>query len=1072
MRPVAFAAAVLAASWLGATAASGASDVPQSVLDSAAAAIHAHRFATAERVLSEVREPRGTRWGQDRRGWDAELLRAEARAFAPGPCDSTWTGRVTRLTDAFAKARPSDQARAWTSRSGIETRLGWWRKSEASARRALQLLADHQLGEPRLHVEAHLALAEVQRWELPDSTIANVRLAEDWIAHEPDSLASWRPRAWRLKQNAAPWGSPADPALSILHDALEQARNLPREDVEEGRVLWALGMAQLTRDEWSDGEVSISLAVDTLAARAGWGDERTVEAVVDLVALRSTRQVRLGQARELLERVENAQRSRGAPDGIEMGFIQVGWFRYFAAVGRGDESERATRRALEFAHRFVGDDHKVTWGIRLALAVRLARNGRPREAIDLWQGCLENARRLGAGAGRDTFTVANNIGWTLAELGELDAARERLGGTFRSSLRSGRSRGNFEVCLIAASLAAVERALGHWDAAESLAAGSVRYAFEQDDLVTGQHRDDVLLLGELLSQRGRSAEAIDVLRPALDVQRQVFEDLLPWLTDDEAHSVALEGVARARDLLLGAARGLPPLDRARRVAAFTSVAKARALSFDALLRRVRGIVDRDSSEGEGHTVAELRRQLALDVLASFRSADGPGTRVRRDSLRAEIRRRERSGLATRSGPGPDWRAQDLAQALPDSSALVTIFQFDCVDTALGQSKLWMPGVRSYVAAVVRSRGRDVAFVDLGPAAPIDTLLGAWREAVGNRARRDLAGSALRRAVWDPLVPSVRGAHRVLMVVEGALQSLPFQDLPAGDGRFLIEQDLVFHRLDDEDELLGMRGRTGGPGSALLVGAVDYATTPATVPSSNPPGLRSIPGCSSFVGLEFPPVPGTRLEIEGIESTLQRAPRDRRPTELSRIEGALATEAAFKALAPGHRVIHVATHGFYVPPECPNLEGDEALVRENPLVFSGLALAGANHAWEAQARGEEDGLLTAEELAGMDLRSTDWLVLSGCESGLGQVRASEALYGLPRAANAAGARTTIMSVWPVDDEATAFWMRQLYRARYLHGEDTADAVRAASLATLARLRALGRDPDPRLWGAFVAVGDWR
>jgi CHAT domain-containing protein len=145
--------------------------------------------------------------------------------------------------------------------------------------------------------------------------------------------------------------------------------------------------------------------------------------------------------------------------------------------------------------------------------------------------------------------------------------------------------------------------------------------------------------------------------------------------------------------------------------------------------------------------------------------------------------------------------------------------------------------------------------------------------------------------------------------------------------------------------------------------------------------------------------------------------------------------------------------------------------ENPLLLSGLALAGANR--RAIASGdEEDGILTAEEVASLNLSGVEWAVLSACDTGLGEIKAGEGVFGLRRAFQIAGARTVIMSLWSVEDRAAMTWMRALYEGRLARNLDTAAAVREASLTVLRQRRARGQSTHPFYWAGFVASGDWR
>jgi CHAT domain-containing protein len=147
------------------------------------------------------------------------------------------------------------------------------------------------------------------------------------------------------------------------------------------------------------------------------------------------------------------------------------------------------------------------------------------------------------------------------------------------------------------------------------------------------------------------------------------------------------------------------------------------------------------------------------------------------------------------------------------------------------------------------------------------------------------------------------------------------------------------------------------------------------------------------------------------------------------------------------------------------------VTENPLLLSGLAFAGANRRMTATLE-QDDRLLTAEEIAGLNLQGTEWAVLSACATGLGEIRAGEGVFGLRRAFQVAGARTVIMSLWSVEDESTRVWMRALYEKRLKQRLDTATAVREAGLTVLRARRAKGLSTHPFYWAAFVAAGDWR
>jgi len=211
-------------------------------------------------------------------------------------------------------------------------------------------------------------------------------------------------------------------------------------------------------------------------------------------------------------------------------------------------------------------------------------------------------------------------------------------------------------------------------------------------------------------------------------------------------------------------------------------------------------------------------------------------------------------------------------------------------------------------------------------------------------------------------------------------------------------------------------------------------------------------------------------------------------------GATATEEHLKLEAPGKKYLHLATHGFFLEGDCPSVEsfsrGIGRLVLdsesaaspgepdaaasavafgENPLLLSGLVLAGANHATEV-GDDAEDGILTAEEITALDLRGLEVAALSACDTGLGTVAAGEGVFGLRRALEIAGARTVLMSLWSVPDEAGREWMTRFYEFN-LAGDSVQQASHKASLELLELLRQEEEPPHPYLWAGFVTAGDW-
>ena len=176
------------------------------------------------------------------------------------------------------------------------------------------------------------------------------------------------------------------------------------------------------------------------------------------------------------------------------------------------------------------------------------------------------------------------------------------------------------------------------------------------------------------------------------------------------------------------------------------------------------------------------------------------------------------------------------------------------------------------------------------------------------------------------------------------------------------------------------------------------------------------------------------------------------------EGSQANEESFKALSGSDiTALHIATHGFFLPTD-EKLPGDQALIQ------SGLLLSGANFAWQNQPipEGIEDGILTAKEISFMDLRKTDLVVLSACQTALGEIT-GEGVFGLQRGFKKAGARTIIMSLWPVDDNATLLMMTEFY-TNLTNGM----TKREAFLAAQNKVKTTEGFGNSRYWAAFIML----
>ena len=323
--------------------------------------------------------------------------------------------------------------------------------------------------------------------------------------------------------------------------------------------------------------------------------------------------------------------------------------------------------------------------------------------------------------------------------------------------------------------------------------------------------------------------------------------------------------------------------------------------------------------------------------------------------------------------------------------------------------------------------------------------------------------------------------------------MPLGALPGrAAGSFLLEEIAVsvVPTLQQLPAVLA-RPAAGNPqdASLLLIGDVDYGGPPGA--ASGDADQRAAPATGGGVRWQFGKLDNSFAEIASIE---RRFRRQFRGADVLTLDADLATESAFREAAGSRQWLHIATHGFFSPPQIKSAleatgepgratgpdDSQPGLAAYHPGLLSGLALAGAN---QPPQEGQDDGILTALEVAALDLTSVDLAVLSACETGLGEVAGGEGVLGLQRAFQVAGVRTTVTSLWKVPDLATSLLMQRFYDNLWDKRMSKVEALREAQLWMLREggTRGLVEVPaaadtkkrlPPFFWAAFTLSGDWR
>jgi CHAT domain-containing protein/Tfp pilus assembly protein PilF len=438
------------------------------------------------------------------------------------------------------------------------------------------------------------------------------------------------------------------------------------------------------------------------------------------------------------------------------------------------------------------------------------------------------------------------------------------------------------------------------------------------------------------------------------------------------------------------------------------------------------------------------------------SLGGPGNVARPEWEKqiAELEERRERLESVVSGRSNEFRARSqpvtlvaVRAAIPEDAALIEFASYRSFDP-----KIRDYGKSRYVAYILRRHG-EIRWRDVGPADEIDRTVEVLRQALRDDRRHDVRGLARNadRKIMEPLRALAGDAKQLLISPDGDLNLIPFEALVDEQGRYLVERYAITYLTTGRDLLSIRTLRTSLNGPVVV--ADPFFGEPRTMLAARRRSITIGPELSSMY---FAPLPGTAAEAHSIQSLFHDAKiltgRDASKTSLKHLEGP--------------SILHIATHGFYLDESAaasgPGTGAIQARNLDNPLVRSGLALAGAN----LNNRGD-NGVLTALEASGLNLWGTQVVTLSGCETGLGEVKKGEGVYGLRRAFLLAGAQSLVMSLWSVSDGVTQETMTAYYSGLKA-GLGRGEALRQAQLAMLRRKQR----EHPFYWAGFIHSGDWR
>jgi CHAT domain-containing protein/Tfp pilus assembly protein PilF len=793
----------------------------------------------------------------------------------------------------------------------------------------------------------------------------------------------------------------------------------------------------------------------------------------------------------------------------------------YDTTGRYAEAEPLYKRALEIEEKAYGKDHPYVAQSLNNLAVLYGTTGRYAEAEPLYKRALEIQEKV---LGKDHPDVAlslHNLAvlyWNTGRYADAEPLLKRALEIQEKVL----GKDHPDVAQSLNNLAGLYVDTGRYAEAGSL----YKRALEIREKVLGKDHPDVAqslnCLALLYWNTGRYADAEPLYKRALEIYEKAYGKDHPLVAKSlnclaalygtlqrhqESHRLFARSTAiddKTKEMtfsLLSEKQRLAYMnqnscrveifishtalyliaDKAAVIDAFNtwilwkgSVLEAQGRYMDALMYSDNPVIQKKLQE-----LAAVRRDLARLQLSKPERMTAEEYQKRltdlerqKEALEAELSSLSREFLQAKQAGRVN--VQKLSSLLPPDSVYLDFAKTRFYDF---QTRKW--GTAHYLLFVlIPGEKGGVRLLDVGATERIDRRINAYLKEINKVKegkepdKRTLEREAqfLYDLLIKPIEPLVQGKKHLFVSPDGNLNLIPFEIIVTPAGQYLLEKYQISYLGAGRDAVKFAQAAFMG-GRSLIMADPDYDLGLKEIEKvKGEMGVKEewLRGAASadLRGLYFPPLHATKDEANAIEGILKTGFKQ----QVRNLQGAKALEEMLYA-STSPKVLHLATHGYFLKalpePERTTqgmgLKGDlgeiKALNMENPMLRSGIVLSGVNSALK---EGRDDGMVSAEKILGLRLRGTELVVLSACETGVGDVQTGEGVFGLKRAFILSGARSLVMSLWSVPSTETMELMTEFYTL-LAQGKTKTEALRQAKL-TIKKNK-----PNPFYWGAFVLTG---
>ena len=841
----------------------------------------------------------------------------------------------------------------------------------------------------------------------------------------------------------------AEPLLRKAMDIRSKALGSQHADTARSWIDFA--KLDLRRGNYRAAEQLLDRAVAALGRALGPHYPDTIEATALLADVYSEIGS-YGRAEELMEQVLDVQESRLGPYHPDVAKALNALGGLYWRKGDYGRAIDLIRRVTEIEVKAWGPDHpdSATALTNLAAVYLDSGDANVPLAVELLERALNIRENVSAAL--DQSSIANSLttlGAAYYVNGDTDRAKQTLKRAVALSERTtgatspdtARALTNLGIALCGESdWAGGESALGR-----ALAINESVLGTEHPDTASALQN-----LAALYFARGEYERAIPLISRSLEVQHK---NLLRSLAT---------GSERQKDLWMSTLAG--STDAAVSLVFAHNTTDVAEIAATAVLNRKGRVI-----EETGYEIQAARHRLGPEGLAladqlvdvraklsalALQYPDSVLVAERRVTQMAQLEQAEDRVLRAISSKsaviGSRLRraeVKDIQAALPADSVLLEFIRYRQFRPQATLDRNFGPG--RYAVFALRS-DRPPLWVDLGDSEGIDVTCLQFRYALGhlqNSGQGIEIAAALYRQLIVPIRSELANSTLVLIAPDGLLNLIPFDALTNEVGIPLVKE-LALSYLTTGRELLQVKDDEPSRSPSVLIANPDYGTDVGSDGSRSYRSLQPQP---------FRQLPGTATEARLLRDVFGVEP----------LEGGMATKAALQSVR-GPRILHVATHGFFLPdlPEhVPGVGSSVGLVGGythteggDPMLLSGLAFAGAN----GETGWSDAGIETAKEVSTVDMFGTQLATLSACDTGVGETRNGEGVAGLRRALVLAGARAQMISLWRIDDEVTAELMASFYKMA-LAGVPLGEALRRV------QLEMIDQGFEPYYWAPFILSG---